>query len=147
MAKGLINESTLTAIADSIRAQTGTADGILPADMPAMIRGIGRPIYTGFIGGTGETSATYSLGASLPVYENYSFLLVPADFSDDEIVCYYCGYKMVVGNMSVDYLRTQTSILHDSWNIDFENGTIQHQYFSPGANEVYKWCYFEELLS
>lgn len=40
MADVFIEESTMTAIADSIRAKTGKEDKILPADMPAEIDGI-----------------------------------------------------------------------------------------------------------
>ena len=40
MANVFIEESTLTAIGDAIRAKTGGTEGILPADMPAQIESI-----------------------------------------------------------------------------------------------------------
>ena len=49
MANVLIEESTLTAIANSIRTKTGNTEKMLPSDMPAQIEGI-----TG--GGSGDSS-------------------------------------------------------------------------------------------
>ena len=49
MANVLIEENTLTDIANSIRAKTGTTEKMLPSDMPALIEGI-----TG--GGSGDSS-------------------------------------------------------------------------------------------
>lgn len=47
MSKGLINDSTLTEIADAIRAKTESTDTMLPSEMAALIMGIltGNPDF------------------------------------------------------------------------------------------------------
>lgn len=74
MAKGLINESTLTAIADAIRAKTETTDAILPADMAGLIEGI--TVDAGIMSGTFSTSGksnSAALGVTLPESDNHLF--------------------------------------------------------------------------
>lgn len=147
MAKGLIKDSTLTAIADAIREKTETTDKILPTNMAGLIESIGgRTIYSGSFLGAGENVA-HPLGVSLPTFENYTFFIVPrnAKWGTNEYN-YFCGRKSVYGTITIDYLRTQASVVSGYWNIDFENGTIQNDYFQPAEGAQYDWWYFEERL-
>lgn len=138
--KGLVSLSYMTDIGDAIREKTETTDKIVPADMAAMIRGIeGREIFTGYITGTGSIS-TYSLGVSLPVYDKYCFVVMPVNVSR------YCGFKMVLGTITCDYCFTAAATREGGWNINFENGTIKNQYFTPAEGETFKWWYFEEKV-
>lgn len=49
MAKGFINDSTLTAIADAIRTKNGTTAKLLPSAMAAAISALGGQIATGTV--------------------------------------------------------------------------------------------------
>lgn len=68
MAKGLIKDSTLTAIANAIREKTGTTGAMLPAEMAALIQGItGGKIAYGSLTlpeKTGALTITHDLGVT-----------------------------------------------------------------------------------
>lgn len=58
MANVLIEETTMTAIADAIRTKTGSTDSLKPGDMSAAIEGM----YTGFPNGTKWTQSNVTEG-------------------------------------------------------------------------------------
>ena len=142
MAKGLINESTLTALANLIRENENTSEGILPADMEPRLRTIieemdKNNILVDFnIEGTGSISR-YSLGVSLPAYDHYCFVVMPTCSSD------YAGIKMKLGVIECDYCLTPSGVKIGQWNIDFENGEVYNQRFTPHAGASFMWAYFE----
>lgn len=70
MAKYTINDTTLVAIADAIRAKSGTTDGIDPANMAALIAAIE-------VGGGGGGDFLY--GTITPT-ETTSYIDAPADY-------------------------------------------------------------------
>ena len=75
---GLVNASTLHAIAEAIRAKTETTDKILPADMAAMIEAITASSGINFLNGSFTPSGggtTANLGATLPDSDNYVFVV------------------------------------------------------------------------
>lgn len=68
MAKGLVKDSTLTAIANAIREKTETTVTMLPSEMAALIQGIsgakvtyGEVTYSVY-GGTSTKTITHNLG-------------------------------------------------------------------------------------
>lgn len=67
MAKMLINDATLTAIADAIRAKTETSETMLPGEMADLIARIktGDVRYGTFMGG-GEGVNTFNIGKNIP---------------------------------------------------------------------------------
>ena len=77
MAKGLIEHSTLTAIADAIRAKGNTSDGILPSNMANAITALSN-VY--MVTGTSTAAnqqyddAIMALGVMLPDSSNYTFI-------------------------------------------------------------------------
>ena len=66
MANVFIEENTLTAIGDAIRAKTGGTEGILPADMPAQI----ESIETGTVDGNDAFWSTYQDNGNRADYNN-----------------------------------------------------------------------------
>lgn len=143
MAKGLIKRSTLTAIADAIRAKTGSADTILPADMAAMIEGIiaGGAIAGTFIVASSAAGAAHSLGRSLPEYADYCFIFAGMTRSCKYPFCvilYVDGeYKRAVINDGESNYTAQNVV------IDFANGTISRPNMYPDVGEEYIWFYLE----
>ena len=137
---GFIEKNILTDIADAIRETSETTAKLFPVEMPAMIRSIGgKKLYTGYFSGGGITQKEYSLGVSLPVYDNYTFMVMPFN---SEVS--FCGLKSIIGAITADYCRTKDAVYTNAWNIDFENGVISSDYFIPTSGDLYKWCYFEE---
>lgn len=79
---GLVNASTLHAIAEAIRAKTETTDKILPADMAGLIEGIeagSAQVVTGELTVSTQTQSPINLGASLPITDNYAFVIFGGD--------------------------------------------------------------------
>lgn len=71
MSKVFIEESTLTAIGDSIRAKTGKSDPIGPLDMPAEIGSIKGSATMKTIEGTLPLTIDSSIGQRLEDYKIY----------------------------------------------------------------------------
>lgn len=74
MAKMFINDSTLTAIADAIRAKTETSETMLPGEMAALITAIETGATSTLQEGTftvANNAQTASLGASVNVSGDY----------------------------------------------------------------------------
>lgn len=139
--RALVSMTTLSDIADAIRAKTETTDCILPADMAALISSINSgEIMMGFnIMGTG-TMSSYSLGVSLPQYDRYCLVIMPMCSSN------YGGIIMIIDNIECNYCITPNGSYSGRWIIDFENGTITNQHFVPSQGETFMWAYFEVEL-
>jgi hypothetical protein len=77
MAKGLINESTLTAIADAIREKAKTTDTMRPSEMAGLIAGLGggAKMLSGTFKPTTKTK-TVQLGQALDLSGNYALFVI-----------------------------------------------------------------------
>lgn len=138
--RGLVSMSMMSDIADAIREKTETSDYILPEVMAAMIRGIDvGKIMTGYVSGNNGLTPI-SLGVSLPVYDNYSFIIMPINET------HYAGIKMVMGVITCDFCFTPSGTVTSNWSIDFEAGTVVNSKFTPPNDSQYKWWYFEEKI-
>ena len=79
MAKMLINDSTLTAIADAIRAKGGTSAAMIPGEMAALIAAIetsNAKASTGTFTPSGSQVYTVSLGQALDLSGNYCLIII-----------------------------------------------------------------------
>lgn len=82
MAKMLINDSTLTAIADAIRAKGGTSAEMLPGEMAALIEAIKTSTAnasTGTFTPSGAQVYSASLGKTLKLNGNYCLIIIRID--------------------------------------------------------------------
>lgn len=72
MAKGLINNSTLTDIANAIRAKMGTSDAMLPSEMASLIQSIsvGYKVAWGSFTPSGSYTTTVTITHNLGVVPN-----------------------------------------------------------------------------
>ena len=141
MAKMFINDSTLTAIADAIRAKTETTESMLPSEMAALI----TAISTGF-----DLPETFCTEIEVVTVTSTGTLVVPCGLSGEPVGCVilHTGgtYKSNTLNHYVLYdgYRTTSSSSDASWNttnanLGYSNGTITPDmsyaglYFTSGA--------------
>ena len=77
MGKGLVERSTLTAIADAIREKTGSTAKMLPADMAGMIAAMsdGFNLMEGTVTLDGYVITEMPLGVVLPASDNYALIV------------------------------------------------------------------------
>lgn len=78
---GFILPETMHSLADAIRAKTETSAKMLPAEMAAMIEGLGGSFetVTGSFTLTNGLGGPVSLGTTLPEADNYFFLVAVSD--------------------------------------------------------------------
>ena len=135
MAKGLIEQSTLTAIGDAIRSKSKTSVRIRPANMAALIEGIGGgEILTGTVT-VASARSDISLGVNLPTYSNYCLILCNLKQNS-----YYGCIKFYFDGTSFEACYVGGSkYTYDAVSIDFANGTVTvgGNYFSGD----YRWFY------
>lgn len=102
MAKGFINDSTLTAIADAIRAKLETSDEMLPGDMAGLIESISTGI-DGYEASYG-TFAIPSVTTSAQVVDTglsgtpHVFFVWNDAFDDGGVYAYVCFAYMISDN-------------------------------------------------
>lgn len=92
MAQGFIEDTTLTAIADAIRAKGGTSAEMLPNKMAELISGIKTSNATRKTGTftPSSTTKTVSLGVSLDLSSNYCLFIIATD--TDSSLWFHGGY-------------------------------------------------------
>lgn len=148
MAQGLINDSTLTGIAEAIRAKLNSGDTMLPGEMAALIESIaGGTALSGSVVGT-NSSKTLNLGVSLPTSDNYFFYLyTTADMSDYPNVgmigtTRYAFKDGVSGNEDT-VLKSGSKTTGKSVAVDYATGTVTAGgYYNNG---VFVQCYFRPV--
>lgn len=157
MAKGLINDSTLTAIADAIREKAKIADTMLPSEMAALIEGIsGGTALKGWVQPTTNQGATLSLGVELPEADNFALIIYANSANDYVAKCYNAVLLLhhngeFVLNMYGSYSDSvYATALKDSTNeyftVDHATGTItstlattSYSFYTPKT--YYHWMY------
>ena len=147
MANVLIEESTMTSIAESIRSKTGKSALILPADMPGQIDGIPTGGSGGLTMKSGTTdSATIETGLSsihsIIIYKNSigATGLIYGIYRADESAasCVYCSsYNSYMGTCS-----TRTGVSVTVGGGTFTWGGSSKYVLSSGV--TYKWIAFGE---
>lgn len=161
MAKGLIERSTLTAIADAIRAKTGSSGQMLPSEMAGLIEGIsGGTVLKGWVQPTTSQGATLSLGVELPEADNFALVIYAATGNDYVGKCYntvillhhggqflYNMYGAYLGSSAANFYGTA---LYESdaekFTVDHATGTItstlsttSYSFYTPKT--YYHWLY------
>lgn len=143
MAKMFINDSTLTAIADAIRAKTESTETMLPSEMAALIEGI----ETG--GGiTGKTESitstqTLNLNVSLPTDQNFIFFAQNGTNTD--------AYRLVIFMLDGTELCTWMYFYNsgtnswqsrlDAFTYDLSKGKITTTHPNFVFRYAYTWAY------
>lgn len=150
MAKVLINDTTLTAIADAIRAKSETSDTMLPGEMAALIAGIktGEVRYGTFK--ALDNTKTFNAGANLPE-GNFAIAIVP----EREIISGN-GDTLHVWDIVIDGNSTGKAIIGGSgtsssyktpiWTINHASGDItlsvaNNSILAYRYNTTYAWIF------
>lgn len=132
MAKGLIKDSTLTAIADLIREKEETTEGILPADMEPRLRALLEAGSFNVMSGSATPSAnteTLNLGATLPESDNYLFICIAEIFAANSTLS-------VSTNLYTHYIRRAVVINKDGTKSGETSRTL---YQGSGTTEYSSW--------
>ena len=148
MAKGLINESTLTAIADAIRVKTETSDAILPADMAAMIEAIETGVTVGkhygeVTIGSSANQNYIQTGVTLPDYKYYGLFIMPVNGGAYGAYTFYTPSKKRGGAFYNNTFNNSEYITigHKSTGTSFT-----HTYGVFASGKTYLWVYFEWVV-
>lgn len=158
MAKGLINDSTLTAIADAIRAKNGSEDTMLPSEMAGLIEAIesgGVEAYMGTVSGGLNSSyrphvVSVSLGTVLPESENYLFVIFgDSTYNNSYVLTVHTIYKNGGETLSSRYFVRYKSSSSTSINtgesdtgLELSTGIYSTPNKSPYLYGKYYWFYF-----
>ena len=150
--KGLISKSTLTAIADAIRAKTETSGTMLPSEMAAKIAGITTgDVRIGRFKNTTAKSTTFNIGKNVPQgdFALYVMLENHVTTSDDDLI-YTIWYKDAGGTTSG---KITDGVYYDeaySYNaavsISHTDGTVtisspQNKLICFMTSQYYTWIY------
>lgn len=144
-ANGLVSSETLTAIADAIRAKTGTTDKILPANMAAMIEAMaaGANVHWGTVVPTISGPALY-LGVELPTYAHYGVFALPTSGTRSGGFTLNTADGVTGAAIGMSEVNTVNLIIrrYDASNpcIVDSNGT---NHFYAYSGQTYAWVYFE----
>lgn len=116
MAKLLVNDTTLTAIADAIRAKTETSGTMLPNEMAAKIAGIttGDVRYGTFKGAGSDSDSIFNIGKNIPD-GNFVLIVMPSGM-----------------------LYTANNVIHYAWVTSID-GTITGK-ITKGGNGTGTWA-------
>lgn len=142
MSKAFINESTLTAIGDAIRAKTGKTDLIAPGDMPTEIENIptggdipeeaflltGNCTYRFAYGGWdwflkdyGNRITTENIGVGNNMFTTSKITTIPFDLNFDNSKYYDYAYMFGVCNDLVEFQGTLNNMYPENLNCLFQN--------------------------
>lgn len=160
MTKMLINDSTLTAIADAIRAKGGTSEVMLPGDMAELIEALPAGGSVTLKTGTfrpSENGLTFSMGITVDTTKPH-LLVVAQDENNGSISSdsgtFYFAYKYNNGTTSLSRVfGNGTGARYSSSNYPptiSANGNVS---FSSGLKIVfttvhkYRWFWMEGFES
>lgn len=155
--KVLINDSTLTAIADAIRAKNGSEDTMLPSEMAGLIEAIesgGADVYMGTASGSLSSSnvlpTSVSLGTVLPESENYLFVIFGnSTYTNRNVLAAHTIYKNGGETLSSRYftrLKSSSSTSIYTGEADTGLALSTGRYSTPTTSIYlygkYYWFYF-----
>ena len=155
MANVFIEESTLTAIGDAIRAKTGGTEGILPADMPAQIEGISgggdgfydtfwdayqsngaRTEYGQAFGGVGWTNTAFKPKYDMTPTSGYMMFRGSKISGDLPAILSDLGVSLNTSNTTdALYMFSNTQFTHLGV-LDFSQSTTSMAYYFQGSSQL-----------
>ena len=126
MAKGLVNDSTLTAIANAIREKTETTATMLPSEMAALIQGItGAKLTYGTVTfATGSSKNTETITHNLGDIPNIFIIFATRD-----------GYGSLFNSSNIYVALMPDGVGRTSW------ATSSGAYYQSGGN------YFNDITA
>lgn len=154
MAKGLIEHSTMTSIADAIRAKTETTNKILPVNMAELITAIetetgGSEVMSGSFTLT-SAALVAALGATLPSSDDYVFVCAatkcpPYAGHDTTYIIYHVlakvqGVTITFGMKTSNYSNTSDSPVYNTDSILLTDSQVESNN-NLFDTKTYNWWY------
>lgn len=148
MAKGLITQTTLTGIADAIRAKTGTSDAMRPDEMAALIQSIsgGGKVAAGSVTPSGNYTSSVTITHNLGVVPNLIAIFAADVISTGRMVSLFVipggGYVTEVYHSSSSSIQS-TSLTNNASNLARAFPTLTETTLTAKSNGIQGSIYFD----